>query len=209
MTHRMRLSILTALLTAMVALIVGPAAFAAPEPDPVPRRWQLDIDPGDLRVTVVDLPSGPKAYYYIDYLVTNNSGEDVYFAPSFTLYTPDDGELLRSGRGIPREVTDQVLAELDDEFVQDEIRVQGLLLQGKEYARQGVAIWPVENTKVDEIVVFATGFSGETKRVERPDNGETVVLRKTLMLRHEVPGELDTQRREPIDRRGDGRWILR
>ncbi|MCA9312289.1 MAG: hypothetical protein KDA21_13830 [Phycisphaerales bacterium] len=197
----------------LVVLMVFGAAptglLAAPEPEPVPRRWQLDVEPGELHVTVVNLPSGPQAYFYLPYMVTNNSGEDVYFAPTFNLYTPDDGSLVRSGRGIPREVTEHVLAELRNELVQDDIRVQGLLLQGREYAREGVAIWPANNLKVDDILIFATGFSGETRRIVRPDNGETQILRKTLMLQHYVPGDIDPTRREPIARMGDGRWILR
>ncbi len=195
----------------LVFLVLGtaPSAIAAPEPDPVPRRWQLDVKPGDLRITVVQTKDGPQTYYYMTYLVTNNSGEDVYFAPTFQLYTPDDGQIYRSGRGIPSEVTDHVLAEVDNELVQDDIRVQGPLLQGREYAREGVAIWPAMNLTVDEIMIFATGFSGETKRIVRPDNGEEYLLRKTLMLRYSTPGDINPRRRDPIDPVGDGRWILR
>ena len=200
--------LLLALLAAFVASAT-PALMAAPEPDPVPRRWQLDVVPGDLRVTTVDLPTGPQSYFYLPYMVTNNSGEDVYFAPTFQLYTPDDGHVVRSGRGIPREVTEHVLAELRNELVLDDIRVQGLLLQGREYAREGVAIWPALNLKADDIMIFAGGFSGETRRIVRPDNGEEHVLRKTLMLHHYVPGEIDPHQRDPIARLGDGRWILR
>lgn len=46
----------------VLAAVLALAAFLclpgmAPEPDPVPRRWQLAIEPGPLRVVSIDLPS--------------------------------------------------------------------------------------------------------------------------------------------------------
>ncbi len=74
----------------------------APEPDPIPRRWQLEIQPGPLRIATVDVKDeGPKAYFYMTYKVTNASGGDLLFAPSFDLAT-DQGDVLRSGSAMYR-----------------------------------------------------------------------------------------------------------
>ncbi len=189
--------------------IPGPvAAWGAPEPEPVPRRWELSMVPGDLRVTSVDIGGqGPRAYFYFTYSVTNNSGEDRNFAPSFELAT-DRGEVSRSGRGVPRQATEAIRAMLKNPEVRDEITIQGILLQGPENAREGVVIWPATDLKADEYTIFAAGFSGETKAIARPDTGETVILRKTMMLRHSAPGQLDPSSGQFVER-SSIRWILR
>lgn len=193
----------------VVALgLVGVTAIAAPEPEAIPRRWQLQLDAGPLRVTSVQAEGRDiQSYYYMTYKVTNNSGEDISFAPLLELAT-DDGIITRGGRGVPGEVVDVIRARLGDSLLETESEIQGMLLQGPENARRGLVVWQATNLKVDEVVVYAAGFSGETKSIQRPDTGEKVVLRKTLMLRHAVPGEIDPRSDEPL-KRGIERWILR
>lgn len=196
------------LLFSAVGWLAPVPAIAAPEPEPVPRRWELTIVPGDLRLTTVNVPGeGHRAYFYFTYSVINNTGDDRNLAPSFELAT-DEGKLSRSGRGVPRYATEAIRSLLGSEFMQDEISIQGLLLQGEENAKEGFVVWPAENLKADEYTIYAAGFSGETKAVARPDNGETVVLRKTLMLRHDAPGELDPTSGRALVRTVT-RWILR
>src|ERR1041384_7762631 len=73
-------------------------AYGAPEPSPVPKRWELDIQPGPLRTAVVNTESGPRSYFFLTYKVTNNGTADLLFAPAFELATDETGEPLRSGR---------------------------------------------------------------------------------------------------------------
>lgn len=197
------------LVVAAVAIALGSGTLrAAPEPEAIPRRWQLQVEAGPLRVMSVQAEGrGPQTYYYMTYKVTNNSGEDISFAPLFEMAT-DDGTILRSGRGVPPEVTDVIVARLGDSLLETDSQIQGMLLQGPENARRGLVIWQANNLKVDEAVVYAAGFSGETKSIQRPDTGEKVVLRKTLMLRHSVPGEIDPTSAQPLKRDLE-RWILR
>lgn len=197
-------------LAASAASFLCPAqtALAAPEPEPIPRRWEFNVVPGDLRVTTVNIPGeGPRAFFYFTYAVTNNTGQDRNLAPSFELAT-DEGRIYRSGRGVPRYATEAIRALLRSEMILDEIAIQGLLLQGEENAKEGFVIWPAEDLKADEYTIYAAGFSGETKTVPRPDTGEPVVLRKTLMLRHDAPGEIDPSAGRPLIRT-QTRWILR
>lgn len=186
------------------------AALSAPQPEVVPKRWQLDVRPSDLRVMTVDVPGvGLRCYYYMTYLVTNNTGEDIDFFPSFELVT-DDGRTFKSGRDVPRYARERIhrVARKGRIELLHELDAQGKLLQGPEHALEVLVIWPCENFKVDEVKVFMAGFSGETRTVEKPDTGEEVVLRKELMLVHTVPGEINPRGREPL-RRIEDRWILR
>ncbi|MEM1165797.1 MAG: hypothetical protein AAGI30_05835 [Planctomycetota bacterium] len=183
-------------------------AVAAPEPEPVPERWELDIRPGPLRVLTVDLgDDGPQSFAVFTYEVVNNSGEDLFFAPWFELAT-DEGALVRAGRGVPLAATEHFLNYLGDEELKSEIGIQGRLLQGEEHGRQGIATWPFEDLDVDEVTIFLSGFSGETRRVLRPDTGEEVTLRKTLMLRHITPGEIQPQDESALERTVV-RWVMR
>ena len=200
--------------------LAPPKAPAAPEPSIVPKRWQLDFRPGPLRLAVMPVetsrtsPDGrvttslePRSFLYLTYEVVNNSGEDLLFAPSFELAT-EEGQVIRSGRGVPTEVVAELLKRLENGFLEDEISVIRTLEQGVENAREGLVVWPADDLKTDELKVFARGFSGETKRVARPDTGEEVTLYKAMMLRYETPGDLAVFGSRPIPR-AESRWILR
>lgn len=205
---------LAALLLAFFALLAVPTAqsIAAPEPAAIPSRWEFDIEPGDLRVVTYDIEGvGTRTFYYWTYTVTNNTGEDRPLTPAFELFT-DDGsraKLARSGRDVPRQVTEKILDRIGNPLLLDEVDVQtGLLLQGPENAREGLVVWPLDRFRVDDVVIFAKGFSGETERIARPDTGERYVLRKSLMLRHQVDGTVDPTSTRPLTRTVE-RWILR
>ncbi len=128
------------------------------------------------------------------------------FAPSFELATV--GDLLKSGQGVPASVIREIKVRLNNPFLLDQIGIIGTLEQGEENAREGLVIWPAGDLKADEAILFASGFSGESKRVTRPDNGQEVTLRKVLMLRHQTPGDLLGQGDVPFAR-VQQRWILR
>ncbi len=219
-------------LAAAVALTAS--AVGAPEPSPTPLRWQLDVEPGELKAAFLDVPGvGPRAYLYMTYKVENNTGADMYFAPSFELST-DDGDLIRAGRDVPTEVNRMLLERLKNQFLKDQTDAIGTLRQGEENAREGLVVWPAPSLKVDRVTVYCVGFSGETKRVKKPaptepeapaatpagasgskptdtkptDAKDEVVLRKTLMLVHTTPGEITGPQHAPLART-TSRWILR
>lgn len=207
--------------SAVVGTVVLAAAMQgglAPEPAPVPTRWQLDIEPGPMRLISVDVPkssnsaapSGPQMFLYMSYRVINNSGQDVLFAPAFEL-SNGEGDIIRSGRDVPQVVTDKVVAALQNPLAQDQISIIGELMQGKENGRDGVVIWPLLDTNPQSLVVYAAGFSGETATIEGPEkNGQKqkFVLRKTLMLEFAPPGSFEGQRSDAIPLAGQS-WIMR
>jgi hypothetical protein len=150
------------------------------------------------------------------YKVVNNTGDDLYFAPVFELAT-DEGELLRSGRDVPTVAVREALSRLANPFMVEPIQAIGTMQQGEEHAIESIAIWPAPNLSVDRVSVYAAGFSGETKRIPLPtpvassEDGEPVtevLLRKTLMLVHQTPGELTRVGNSPLTR-VEQRWILR
>lgn len=210
-TTRSRVSAAVACVLAALSL-TALAWTRPPEPDPLPKRWQLDIDVGALRVAQLQVEGQePQMYYYMTYRVTNNSGQDLQFAPVFELGT-DEGELFRAGRDVPRAARLELLGRLDNPLLEDQIAILGTILQGKENAKDGLVIWPVGDLNVDEVSVYAAGFSGETARIELKDPGtgeiREIVLRKTLMVRYQIPGSLELRGSEPL-RPKEERWIMR
>lgn len=194
-------------------LSIGAAVLAvAPEPDPVPRRWQLDLTLGELRAITIDAGNkGAKTYLFQTYKVTNNSGEDVLFAPTFEL-SHSDGSPMRSGRDVPAEVTRKILGLIGNPLVQDQISILGVLLQGAANAKEGVVVWGLPDHDAPELSVYAAGFSGEMRTIEVKDattkEMRKVILRKTLMAKYRNPGELRGDTTRPLDRIEE-RWVLR
>lgn len=189
-----------------------PACMAAPEPDPVPKRWELNILPGPLRLITVNTPeTGPRSYVYFTYKAVNNTGQDLLFAPSFELST-DEGDLLHPGRDVPRVVTEEILRLLDNPFLQDQIGVIGQILQGEENAKEGLVVWPLPRVQPGQMTLYCKGFSGETKAIDIPDKAAGKVRRITLskqyMMRYNLPGELNLQESAPLPVT-ERRWILR
>lgn len=198
---------------AVAAAAVLPSLGLAPEPAPVPKRWQLNVTPGELRVAYVDAGDNSGAYLYLTYSVTNNTGKDLEFVPSFALAT-DSGVAARSGVGVPASVTKQLLGSLEHPFMQDQVDILGPIQQGPENAKHGIVIWPVVDYQADEVRLFGAGFSGETETIELTDprTGEpkSLLFRKTLMLRFGTPGELRVAEMgdEPFAVL-EKRWIMR
>ncbi len=203
-----RLIVLSMALVALAGVPFATIANAAPQPKPVPVRWEFRVEAGPLRTMVVESEeAGPQAYFYFTFEVANTTDQDRPFAPSFELST-DLGVVYRSGEDVPSDVPAAIIGKLKDPLMESEIDIQGMLPQGRENSRRGIVVWPVKNQQVDEVTIYAAGFSGETVAVTRPDTGEKVVLRKSMMLRHAVPGELVVENDEPLERTID-QWVMR
>lgn len=204
------------LMVALLAVLLGVEGAsmvgAAPEPDPVPRRWQLDLEVGPLRIATVDAPGiGPRAYFYLTYKVTNSSAEDLLLAPIFEM-AGEDVPVSRAGRGVPADVTRQLLERLGNPMLQDQISILGMILRGEENAKEGLVVWPADNLRARDLSIYAMGFSGETRPIQVADakTGEMrkVLLRKTMMVRYDLPGDLDGHDSTPFAV-GESRWVLR
>ncbi len=194
-----------------LALLAAPMAGLAPEPDPVARRWELKVELGPMRVTTlpVQMAGGTenRSFFYTTYRVTNRSGNDVLFAPSFELAF-GNGKPIRSGRDVPSDVTKTLLTKMQNPFLQDQIAIIGQLLQGEENARDGIVIWSAESLAPEKLTMYAAGFSGETATVILPDSKTKTVLRKSLMVRYDTGGDMGGRGDKPLGA-AEQRWIMR
>jgi hypothetical protein len=211
-SRRSLLQIIAALAVAVVGLVgMGVSMGMGPEPDPIPRKWELTVEPGPLRYASVDDGNGPKGYFYLTYTVTNTSGKDMLFTPSFEMCN-DKGEVVRSGREVPAAVTKAILDSLNSELIQDQISIVGMLLQGEGNAKDGLVVFPATTLRFSQMEVYGAGFSGETKTIDQMDakTGKPVriTLRKTLMLRYQPTGEVRGQGARPFELI-EKRWVMR
>ncbi len=202
--------LLGVLMATMLAATLAVGVGLAPEPDPVPRRWQFEVQFGDLNLATV----AGRQYYYLTYRVTNRSGQDLLFAPSFEMVGSDDSTVRRSGRGVPSGVTATLLSNLGNPLLEDQIGVIGMLQQGPENAKDGLVVWPVDNIRPGSITVFAAGFSGETAIVEVPGvvgaDGKktTMTLRKSRLIQYQDVGDISLKPDGPLSAI-DARWVMR
>ena len=218
MTSRWTPSFLGRALAAFAIVFSGAAMLgAAPQPSVLARSWDLDFRPGELRVITLTGEGGAdKHYYYMTFLVTNLTGEERFFAPIFEL-TTDRGEIMLAGRGVSRQVTQEILERLRNPLLEQQFQLIGPLQEGEEFGREGLLIWPVGRQDINEVSVYAIGLSGESQTIRTRDaeTGEIkeIVLRKTMMLRHDLPGELADERASRVAGktlpRTEQRWILR
>jgi hypothetical protein len=203
---------LTAL--AALALIVVAAAWAAdsgaPSPSPFPVAWQLDFTFQTPQTITVDLPGrkGPQTFWYMLYSVTNRSGGERSFQPSFLLYT-EDGKPMKAGDGVPLAVFASIQKRHNNPLLLDYSGIVGKLLQGEDNAKEGVAMWAQLPAETHNFDIFVAGLSGERKPVDLPvpivdsqparsgsqpatstaPTKTRAVLSKTLQLTYSLPGD--------------------
>ena len=173
----------------MVGMVASTASATA---EPVATSgqvdvWTLDFKPGPLRLYVD--PIDGRHYHYFTYQVVNRTADDRMFAPRAELFT-DKGEILRSGDGVPSEVSRRLMGLLAQPLMENENQIIGDLRQGKENARDGIVIWKATDLDSNEMTIFVTGLSNAFERVKHPLTQEDVVLRKTLRLDYVTPGNM-------------------
>ncbi|MCB9849521.1 MAG: hypothetical protein H6817_02315 [Phycisphaerales bacterium] len=209
-------------MTLLVALaLCTPAAFAAPKPSAAVRNWELDFEFHDLQRIELQLPgdSRPTTYWYLLYTVTNNSGKDVDFYPSFELVT-SSLQVVTAGDHISPRVNDAIAARHIKlfPFFRDPTKVAGRLLQGPDNARTSAAVFRNFDPDANALQVFVSGLSGEIVSVpnpvfdpESPESQQNVrffPLRKTFVITYDLPGDVRTRRESPAIRTGT-EWVMR
>jgi len=207
-------------LFALFAVVAIPAT-AAPTPSVAPRNWELDFEFEDLRRIELVLPGDrqPTVFWYMLYTVTNNSGKEVDFYPSFELVT-GSLQVVTAGEEIHPAVYDAIAARYHKlfPFFRNPTRVAGRLLEGPDNARTSAAVFRQFDPAANSLTIFASGLSGEIVSVpnpvfdpEKPESAENMrsfPLRKTLAITYDVPGDVRTRREAPALRRGTY-WVMR
>jgi hypothetical protein len=183
-------------------------AHAFPEPAIVSRDWLFDVTVDKPRpISIRDVHGETRWFWYMTYNVTNNTGDDRLFIPEITVAT-DEGDIVTAGQNVPASVFPAIKRKEDDGLLQSPIQIVGKLLQGRDFSRASVIVWPAFDHPVDHVDVFFAGLSGETKAIAHPTTGEEIVMRKTLMLSYDTPGGVVHPQQQPVIPTGE-RWIMR
>ncbi len=219
MSHRHLSSLLiVACMAAGAALWVTNAAVAADdqptviqrdprEPSRVPVSWELNFKYGPVERVYVDVDGKPTAFWYVRYTVTNNSGRDVLFTPSFELVS-DTGESLQAFKNVPNSVFDKIKGLYKNTLLMSPTDIYGKLLQGEDNAKDGVIIFPNIDPDARNFKLFVMGLSGETTdKVINPITNKPVLLQKTLELDINIPGQAIN--REPASKVTGSKWVMK
>jgi hypothetical protein len=228
--------IVASLLTVTGMFLPPGSAGTAPKPAEIPTHWQLDITYHPPKAIAVTLPgrSMPQVFWYVRYTVTNNTAEEIVFAPNFVLYT-DTGEIHQAGKNVPTPVFDAIKKLYNAPLMRDVTTITGRILRGENNAKDGVAIWPDFDPKSGDIDIFIGGLSGETVECELPEENfieatetdgfgnqrtvrkTTMLFSKTLQLRFAVPGEAASRLEATVrqvdvpdkEKSGKEQWVMR
>jgi hypothetical protein len=206
---------------ALGPLLVGGMAMAAPKAGAATKSWQLDVRFHDPQRITVQLPgdSYGTTFWYMLYQVTNTTGRDVPFYPSFRLVA-DTLKMVEGGAAIPPRVYDAIAARHKREFpfLAPPTQVTGRLLQGEANARASVSVFRTFDPEATSFSIYASGFSGDIERVANPSfdpsreesdsNARFFVLRRTLAITYDLPGAAEARgQAKPVRRTRE--WVLR
>ncbi len=217
----MKSRLTTFLLALLVMMSVSYAEVPADVPVPAALQptdvWQLDVQfHGNPEQLEVKLPGDevPTRFWYLVYTITNNTGKDVDFYPTFEVMT-NTFMLYEAGKVPSKPVYEAVekLYKKSVPLLEPEIQVAGRILQGEDNARDCVCILDDFDPNATSVKLFISGFSNETQTIEVADDknekkSKKVLLRKTLMIEYTVPGDVNNQdKKVMLFRRKE--WIMR
>ncbi len=185
------------LIVGVLVMLMSVPVLGYPKPNPVPLSWQLDFRFENIRRIDVELPGeGVQTFWYMIYTVTNNSDQDVVFHPEFTIVT-DDLDVVKAGVDVPPEVYKKIRKQYENTYpwLEHPREIVGRIGQGRDNARDSVAIWCDFGALTTEFTVFVGGLSGEAVEVPNPaydgkkgsQAQEYFVLRKTRRIRYTLP----------------------
>lgn len=158
------------------------------------ENWTHDLRFDHPEPIVVTTPGGEKeVYWYIVYTVTNTSGAEKNFVPTFTLYS-DTSAIRRAG--VYPTVFEAIKKQRKIRFLENAVQMIGKILPGEDNARTGVAIFAPLDRETDRFTIFVEGLSGqyiERPRADAPADAppdqKVVRLRKTLAIEYKLPGD--------------------
>jgi hypothetical protein len=210
-----------AILASLLMAMQGLSAGDGPRAGAVSRSWELDFTFHDPQRIVVKAAGDENVtvYWYVLYEVTNRTGQDVDFYPSFRLVT-DTLKVVEGGLDVSPRVYDAIQSRHEGAypFFAPPWKITGPLLQGEENARASAVVFHTFDREASGFTVYVSGLSGDVERVNNPAAriGETVsadgnpyfLLRRTLAIRYDLPGDPSTRAlAEPIRRSRE--WVMR
>lgn len=175
------------------------------------EKWTFDLRFDHPQPLVVTTPSGEReVYWYVVYTVTNRAEEEKNYIPAFTLFS-NTAAVRRAG--IFPTVFAAVKKNRKIRFLENAVKMHGMVLPGDDNARTGVAIFAPLDRETDRFTIFCAGLSGEyvqrcpkcgSPRIRRsesephlkclacgctPADDKVIDLRKTLAITYKLPGD--------------------
>lgn len=205
-----RLGYVFLVVACLLAAMTSPASAEGgfPEPDLVPRSWELEFVHEPIKaIAVSDVEGRIRWFWYMLYTVRNETGQDRLWIPEVTIAT-SEGDIVAAGQNVPATVYQAIREREQRMFLLSPIEVVGRIMQGDDFIKESVAIWPAFEHDIDDMTIFIAGISGETKPYIVPDTGERIVLRKTLMIPYRMPGKPEHKQNvslEPVE----PAWVMR
>lgn len=210
-----------AVLVMGMPLAVAGTIWAAPEPAIVPQSWEVELAFHDPQPIALRLPGDAEAttFWYVLYTVTNATGREVPFYPSFEIVT-DDLTVIEGGANISPVVYDAIEARHRKAypFFMGPARVLGPLPVGEDNARTSAMVFHVPVARVNGFRLYVGGLSGEMEKVRNPrfdrsrgesdENPRFFTLRKTLAVQYDIPGD-PLSRAESTPVRVEQEWVMR
>jgi len=211
------------MMTVLVSLPAPPEGprYTVPRTDFVSSAWELDFEFEDLRRIQFQHPgdSAPTTYWYMIYKVTNRTGKDVEFFPSFRLVT-DTLDTVIAGDHVSPLIYEQIAQRHSGlfPFFVPPIRIMGKLLQGDANSRSSAAVFRTFDPNASSFRILVSGLSGAIERVNNPgfdaskpksedENPQFFVLRRTLVIAYNLPGDARTRAlARPI--RKSREWVM-
>jgi hypothetical protein len=202
-----------------------------PVPSPYPISWELKFTHGMPHRIAVDVTDSkvPRAYWYMTYTVTNEGDKEQRFYPQMDLLTAD-GNVHKSDEKVPKRVFDDIKDQVHNKFLEPYTSISGPIRLGPAEARDGVAVWPETQPRMEHFSIFVTGLSGEAvimKTVDgklvKTDQAEDMyskdnedellkkgltILRKTLQLNFYIRGDEVYPGEDEVNKTGE-EWIMR
>lgn len=181
------------------------------------KVWTLSFGYNWPRMVRVKEPGKPtKLYWYVTYVIVNDTGKDRLFVPEFTLVTDTD----KVYRDVVVPAAERLARIRSDATVKygNSVTIAGTLPvakpDGRDYAKHGIAIFrglhPDESVdlKTDFFSIFVTGLSNGYREVTDPKTKKKVIRRKTLRLKFAMPGDEYYPDEDEIYSRG-WEWVYR
>ena len=171
--------------------------------------WSFLVDIETPRtIAAPDLRGERRWYWFMPYKVTNLTGEDRLFTPQITV-VDDQGNITRAGRGVPPTVFNAINERLGNPLLETPENIIGKLLQGEDFARESVAIWPLSTADVDQFTVYMSGADGETQKLINPATGQPVLQPKVDPLTNEtMMNDQGQPEMEPVTVRRTRAWTF-
>lgn len=173
------------------------------------EKWTVDYKPGPFRMY---RSADGTLYWYATFTLVNRTGKDRRLAPRWELLD-EQGRISAAGQGVDSDVTRAILKMLNDPSLEEVSSILGEISQGEEAAKTGVVVFPA-GPESRRLSLMVSGLSTERSTIRDPKTGQPVLLRKTLRIDYQVPGERGKVQGElPLAEAETGQvnpgWIMR